>query len=108
MYYFFKTSYSFSGASFEKTTESLGQMFVHNTGHYENKICVFGKIMACIAIILASIRAYLLIKHPSYRRSVIYTTIAFDLLCISLAFAMNLNALFYILPIVGLEIYLLY
>jgi hypothetical protein len=106
MYFIFKTSYTFSGASFEKQTESLGQMFVHDTGHYENKICVFGKIMAIIAVILATFRANVLINYPTSKNVVIAATIGFDLLCISLAYIMNLNALVYIIPLIFAEVYL--
>jgi len=106
-YFIFKTSYSFSGASLEKQTESLGQMFIHNTGHHENKICVFGKIMAIVAVILATFRANLLINYPNSKKSVIAGTIVFDGLCISLAYIMNLNALVYITPLILAEVYLL-
>ena len=106
MYFIFKTSYTFSGASFEKQTEMLGQMFVHDTGHYENKICVFGKIMAIIAVILATFRANVLINYPTSKNVVIAATIGFDLLCISLAYIMNLNALVYIIPLIFAEVYL--
>ena len=107
MYFFFKTTYSFNGASFEKETESLGQMFVHNTGKYENKVCMFGKIMAALAVFLASIRANLLLTNPTYRKTIILATIGFDVICLSLAFMMNLNAFAYVLPIVLAEVYLL-
>lgn len=107
MYFLFKTKYTITGASFEKETESLGQMFVHNTGHYENKICTFGKIMAIIAVILATFRAQLLFTSPTYKKSIILATIVFNSLCISLAYMMNLNAFVYIIPLIFAEIYLL-
>lgn len=107
MYFIFKTKYTFGGASFEKETESLGQMFIHNTGQYENKICTFGKIMAIIAVILATFRAHLLFINPTYKKSIIISTIMFNTICISLAYMMNLNALVYILPLILAELYLL-
>jgi len=108
MYFLFKTSYTFSGASFEKETESLGQMFVHNTGRYENKVCTFGKIMAILAVILATFRAQMLFINPTYKKSIIIATIGFDALCIYLAYMMNLNAMIYLAPLILAEVYLLW
>lgn len=107
MYFFFKTKYSFNGASFEKETESLGQMFVHNTGEYENKVCMFGKIMAILAVSLAIVRAYLLLANPTYKNAIITTTIGFNIFCLSMAYIMNLNAFVYVLPLILAEAYLL-
>ena len=107
MYFLFKTKYTFTGASFEKETESLGQMFVHNTGEYENKVCTFGKIMAILAVILATFRAQALFTSPTYKKSIIVATIVFDALCVYLAYMMNLNAFVYIVPLIFAEIYLL-
>jgi hypothetical protein len=107
MYFLFKTNYTFAGASFEKETESLGQMFVHNTGHYENKVCTFGKIMAILAVILATFRAQMLFTSPIYKKTIIFSTIAFDAVCVYLAYMMNLNAFAYIVPLIFAEVYLL-
>jgi hypothetical protein len=106
MFFIYKTSYSIKGASLEKETESFGKMFIHDTGRYENKICVFGKIMALLAIILAVIRLYFL-QYPESKRNIIYFTLTFDCLCLVLAANMNLNALIYLLPIVFVEVYIL-
>ena len=107
MYFVFKTSYSFSGASLEKETQGLGALFVHDTGHYENKVCLFGKIMAIIAVMLAILRAYLLDCCPTYKKSLFWATVGFDITCLSLAYIMNLNALFYVLPLIFIEAYIL-
>jgi hypothetical protein len=107
MYFFFKTTYIFNGASFEKETESLGQMFIHNTGEYENKVCMFGKIMAVLAVFLAIVRAYLLLANPTYKNTIITTTIGFNIFCLSMAYMMNLNAFVYVLPLILTEVYLL-
>lgn len=106
MFFIYKTSYSIKGASLEKETESIGKMFVHDTGHYENKICVFGKIMALLAIALACLRLYFL-QYPESETNIIYFTLGFDCLCLLLASIMNLNALVYLLPILLGEAYIL-
>lgn len=107
MYFIFKTSYSFSGAFLEKTTQGLGSLFVHDSGHYENKVCMFGKIMAIIAVILAVLRAYLLDCCPTYKKSLLWATAGFDVMCLSLAYVMNLNALVYVVPLIFIEAYIL-
>ena len=105
MYFFFKTTYTFSGARYEKTVQSMGAMFVHDTGVYQNKVCQFGKIMACIVIFIWQIRA----NVPSdYKKGMVYFSLGFDLLCLVLAYVMNLNALVYILPLIVGEIYILH
>jgi hypothetical protein len=105
MYFFFKTTYTFSGAHYERAVQRMGSMFVHDTGVYQNKVCQFGKIMACIVIFIWQIRA----NVPSdYKKSMVYFTLGFDLLCLVLAYIMNLNALVYILPLIVGEIYILH
>lgn len=106
MYFICKTQYSVGKARYENETQSLGSMFVHDTGRYENKVCVFGKIMAIIAVILASIRIYILTRFPEYKKNLLISTIVFDTLCLVLAYNMNLNAFVYLLPILLGEIYL--
>jgi len=104
MYFFFKTTYTFSGARYERAVQQMGSMFVHDTGVYQNKVCQFGKIMACIVIFIWQVRA----NVPSdYKKGVVYFTLGFDLLCLVLAYVMNLNALVYILPLIVGEIYIL-
>ena len=100
MYFIFETSYSFNSAIFNDNIQKMGYFFIHDTSIYENKICGFGKIMAVIAIILALFR----LNSKGY----LYTNIIFDIICISLAFIMNLNAFVYIIPIILCEIYILY
>jgi hypothetical protein len=105
MYFLFKTNFSFSSAIFDKHIQNSGSFFIHDTNSYENKICGFGKIMAIVAIILAFLRIpYLANKSDS----IIYKIIMFDLICLSLAFLMNLNAFVYVIPIIICEIYIIY
>lgn len=106
MYFLFKTSYSFSSAMFDKQVQNLGSFFMHNTNRYENKICLFGKLMAVISVILAFIRLYLI--SSSYDKSdLLEKTLIFDLTCLSLALIMNLNAAIYIIPIIICEVYII-
>jgi len=107
MYFIFKTSYSFKGAYLEKETQALGTFFVHDSGRYENKICTFGKIFAIGAVLLALVRMNLLLCCPGYKKRIIVVTIVFDVLCLLLAYSMNLNSFVYLLPILPLELYLL-
>jgi hypothetical protein len=101
MYFLFKTSYSFNYAIFNENIQSLGDFFIHDTQKYESKICVFGKIMAVIAIILSLYRL-------DYKKQAFNKTIIFDLLCIFLALLMNFNAFIYIIPLIICEIYIIY
>ena len=97
MFFLFKTNYSFNYAIFDRHVQSMGDFFVHN---YENKICMFGKFMAILAIILAWIRVYI-------NKNVYKYTIIFDLICITLAFLMNMNSFIYIIPLIFTELYIL-
>lgn len=108
MFFFYKTNYSFSGASFEKQTQSIGSLFIHDTGRYENKICQFGKIMAFVAIGLAFVRLFILTRFPESKNRLIKWTVVFDIICVILAAIMNLNALVYILPLLIGEFYILF
>ena len=99
MYFIFETNYSFNSAIFNDNIQKMGSFFIHDTFNYENKICGFGKIMAVIAIILALFR----LNNKGY----LYVNIIFDLICLSLAFIMNLNAFIYIIPILLCEIYII-
>ena len=107
MYFIFKTTYSFSSAILDKQVQNMGSFFMHNTNRYENKICLFGKLMAIIAIILAFIRLYL-ISNNSYKSTLFYKTLIFDIICLSLALIMNLNAAIYVIPIIVCEVYFIY
>jgi hypothetical protein len=104
MFFYFKTSYSFNLAIFDKETQNMGSYFVHDTGYNENKICKFGKNMAIFAIILAWLRVY----YWNTNKDVIITnTIRFDALGVILALLMNMNAVVYILPLIISEYYLI-
>ena len=110
MYFFFQTTYSIRGAPLEKQTQALGTYFIHDTGRYQNKVCMFGKVMAIIAVLLATIRMNILSGSSDRKgnpaKTIIGLTIAFDVICLGLAYAMNLNALVYLLPLIPLEVYL--
>jgi hypothetical protein len=103
MYFIFKTSYSFNLAIFNDQVNNLGSFFIHDTNIYQNKICIFGKYMAILAIILAAIRLYYNNSKTLFKYNLI-----FDLLCLVLATVMNLNALVYIIPIIFSEIYIMF
>jgi len=100
MFFIFKTKYSFNSAFFDKETENLGSLFVHNT---ENKICVFGKFMAVVSIILALLRFQLLKQNPNSYEIILYISIIYYIVCITLALLMNLNAFVYIIPLIVME-----
>jgi len=100
MFFIFKTKYSFNSAFFDKETENLGSLFVHNT---ENKICVFGKFMAVVSIILALFRFQLLKQKPDSYEIILYISIIYYIVCIILALLMNLNAFVYIIPLIVME-----
>lgn len=100
MFFIFKTKYSFNSAIFDKETENLGSLFVHNT---ENKICVFGKFMAVVSIILALFRFQLLKQKPDSYEIILYISIIYYIVCIILALLMNLNAFVYIIPLIVME-----
>jgi len=109
MYFIFETNYSFSSAVFDKQVQSMGTFFIHNTNIYENKICGFGRLMAIIAIILAFIRLSVIYNNFEHSKiSIINKTLIFDIICIILAYIMNLNALIYIMPVIIGELYILY
>ena len=106
MYFIYKTNYSFNLALYDKEVQSLGSFFVHDTGHFGNKICVFGKYMAVIAIILAWVRVYTLTTSNS-NKIIFNYTLGFNIICIILALLMNLNAFVYIIPLLLTEFYIL-
>ena len=103
MFFIFKTQYSFSSALFDEGVNKMGAFFVHNAGP---KICMFGKIMAIVAISLAFVRVLVARCCPDYKNILIWGTIAFDITCIILALLMNMNAFMYIGPLIISEIYL--
>ena len=105
MFFIYKTKYSFNFALYDKEIQSLGSFFVHNDGQFSNKICIFGKYMAILAIILAWIRVYTL--NNSNSKNIFDITLGFNLICIILALLMNLNSFVYIIPLILSEYYIL-
>ena len=102
MFFLFKTKASFGPAFLD--LQSVGDFFIHDTGIFENKICLFGKVMAVAAVCLAYLRLFFLEK----KEYVLKGTIAFDLLCVALAITMNINAFIYIVPLIIAESYIIY
>jgi len=107
MYCIFKTEYSFSGATYDKAVQSLGAAFVHDTGVYENKVCMFGRIMAVVAVIWWLLRYFIIINYPAYKSAALWITVGFDITGLALAYIMNLNAFVYLLPLVFMELYVI-
>lgn len=109
MYFVYKTKYSYGQAMYDKETQRLGPMFVHDTGHYENKVCMFGKVMALIAVLLAAIRLYFMQQGNSRTNTTLLTTtLIFDAICIFLAYIMNFTAFVYLIPLLVAEPYFIY
>jgi len=105
MFFIYKTNYSFNFALYDKEIQSMGKFFVHNDGQFSNKICIFGKYLAIIAIILAWIRVYTF--NNSNSSNIFDITLGFNLICIILALLMNLNSFVYIIPLILSEYYIL-
>ena len=108
MFFIFKTTYSFNGATFESKMNAAGIFFKHNHNYDdhdnvpENKICGLGKAVAIIGIILAVLRL-------NYNKSNTFRfNLIFVLLCLFLATLLNYNAAVYIIPILLLEIYIMF
>jgi hypothetical protein len=99
MYFLFKTKYTLNTAILDKTVNKLGPFFVHKTEYNYNKVCDFGKFMAIVSIILAFVRLYYL-DNPN----IIIYTLGYGLVCLLLAFVMNMNAFIYLMPLVVTEL----
>jgi hypothetical protein len=106
VYFLYKTTYTFGTARFDKETQALGSLFVHDTKTYENKVCMFGKIMALIAILLGIARLYYL-KHIS-SNILISLSLIFCVTCLVLAYNMNFTAFVYLIPLIFSEAYFMY
>jgi hypothetical protein len=106
MFFIYKTKYSFNFALYDKEVQSMGKFFIHNDGQFSNKICIFGKYMAIIAIILAWIRVYTF-NNSNSKNNIFDITLGFNIICIILALLMNLNSFVYIIPLIFTEYYIL-
>jgi len=104
MFFVFKTKHEFSLAPLDRATQSLGSMFVHSTGVYENKVCLFGKYMAIFAILFFVFRTYCLRRFPNMKSTLLWSTIVLDMIYVLLAFFMNWNVLLYVLPLLLVEV----
>jgi len=101
MFFIFKTKHCLGPSLID--LQSNGSFFIHDTGALENKVCMFGKVMAIIAIGLGFLRVFF-INEKIY---VFWGTIVFNIICITLAAFLNLNALMYILPLIVVESFIL-
>jgi hypothetical protein len=108
MFFVYKTRYVVGKARYEHTTQQLGRLFVHDTGEYENKVCLFGKVVAVLAIVGAFVRLRMLATEPPSRgrvRAVQLMTVLWSGACAAAAFHMNLTAFVYILPLLVAEMF---
>ena len=106
MFYFYKTRHVIGHAKYDQATQQLGRMFVHDTGQYENKVCLFGKLVAILAVACAFLRLWLVAtqraaEHPTTMQLV---TLSCSFVCAVAAFHMNLTAFVYILPLLAAEL----
>jgi hypothetical protein len=109
MYFVFKTTTNFYGASLEESLVRFGDIFVHNSSRkYNNKICDFGRIMACVAVAFWIWRVVRFQKKNSNKRRIMYSSIAFDVVGLYLAYCLNLNAFIYVLPVTFTEMFVLW
>ena len=106
MFFFFKTRYALGQARYEQDTQRLGRMFVHDTGHYENKVCAFGKMVALVAIALAVGRFHYATaeRAGAHATTMQIGTLLCGGVCAVAAFHMNLTAFVYILPLLVAEV----
>lgn len=102
MFFIFKTKYSIKYGLFDERVQTLGNIFIHDTNKYENKICIFGKIMAIISIFFLWTRYLIKDKY-----TLIYLSISYLILCVILSLLMNMNAFIYIIPLIIIEIYIM-
>ena len=105
MFFMFKTTTNFYGASLGDSLVRFGEIFVHTSSrNYSNKICDFGRIMACVAVVFWIWR----IDRFRKKRRAVCRSIAFDVLAISLAYCLNLNAFVYLFPVAFAEVFVLW
>jgi len=97
MFFIFKTTHSYRSALLDREIQGYN-LFRHDTGMYENKVCMFGKVMAIAAIVLFVLRLKKLIQ-PTY-------VLIFDIVCILLGLLLNLNTVLYIIPLIFCEIFI--
>ena len=106
MFFIFKTIKNFNGAPYERRMNDAGNFFRHyhtdNELVPENKICGLGKAVAILGIILALLRLKYN-KSNTFRFNLIFV-----LLCLFFALLLNYNAAVYIIPILLLEIYIMF
>jgi hypothetical protein len=123
MFFLFETTYDFDNAPLDSYIQSFGDFFKHSTTRTDdcvltdikqnricdnricdnricdNRICDMGRVVATLLVLFWGIR----ISARFVRLS-----IGIDLICLFLAYLLNLNALVYSLPLVFGEAYVLY
>ena len=97
MFFIFKTKHSYSSALFDEHMHGYS-VLRHDTGVYENKVCVLGKILAVVAVVLFFLRLAKQVS-PSF-------VIVFNIFCIFVALLLNLNAFIYICPLIFSEMWI--
>ena len=97
MFFYFETDVYIGPSVLESTVHNIHSIFVHHTGRKESKICDMGRMLAVVAISLFVYRLFYPIR---------WWNIAFDLFAIFLAVLLNLNAVVYLIPILGIEWYI--
>ena len=99
MYFIFTTKFSLSFDFQDKTARKLGPFFAHKTDCNCNKVCDFGRFMAIVSIVLGFVRLNYLDKPY-----IIFYIFGYGILCLIIAFIMNMNAFIYLLPLVVTEL----
>ena len=130
MYFLFETKYDFDNAPFDRAIQSLGGFFKHssssdqltaaptaascdwknklwNDGAKENKICDMGRVVAAMMVLFWGVRSSVVPGTKLAARFVRWSYRA-DIVCILVAYLLNLNALFYALPVVFGEAFVLH
>ena len=114
MFFVFETTYDFKNAPYDQWIQSFGDFFKHSSKSpvacakkEENKICDMGRIIAVIMILFWGCRSRVA-PGTQLATKFIRLSIFADLFCFLATYLLNLNALFYVLPIGFGEAYLLH
>ena len=102
MFFIFKTHYYIGPSILESYMTKMGSFFIHHTGRYESKICDLGRALVIVAILLSVIRLYVGVTECHS------WTIFFIIFSLVVASLLNLNAFIYIIPLVCIELYIVF
>ena len=111
MFFLYKTRYTLSSARYDQSTQQLGWLFVHDTGNYENKVCLFGKIAALIVLVGAWVRlrwATADAVDGRWRTAMQWATLLCSTVGAGAAYHMNRTVFVYLLPLLVVESYWLW